>query len=156
MSCPFHLLIVCSGLAFVSGLGFGGAYSELLLDTGPGYFAVQAEAIDGDTVRLEVVAHIDNTDAPELDGRCAEERSLAVRSRDRLAELLRHGPTRAKVVGEDHFGRILVRVVSNDRPSAEMMISENLAVRSTGRAPWCPGEESSSQPVARMLAKFGH
>ncbi len=81
-----------------------------------------------------------SVDAPELSGaKCAWERSAAQAARDRPAELMSTG-YRIRWSGEtDRYGRDLVDIVLSDGSDvAEMLISEGLARRWTGRRySWC-------------------
>lgn len=83
---------------------------------------------------------IENIDAPEIDGRCAAERSAAVKAKDELARLLTGG--RIKVVRSklDRYGRQLARVVSDEGDVGEHLVERDLARRwDSWRASWCRG-----------------
>jgi endonuclease YncB( thermonuclease family) len=90
--------------------------------------------VDGDTLWLDgEKIRIAEIDTPEINGRCAAERALALRARGRLIELLGDGPVRFKRVGTDKFGRTLATFGS----VSEQMISEGLAHRWPNSRGWC-------------------
>jgi micrococcal nuclease len=93
--------------------------------------------VDGDTVWIarEKIRLLD-IDAPEMEGRCAAERALAVRSRDRLAVLLRSGEVTIARDGVDKYGRTLARLGD----LGEVLVREGLARRWGDRRGWCGGE----------------
>lgn len=139
--------LVLTGMALVCGFGLGVAAGHSVVDP-IGWFPVKrAVVVDGDTLALELVVHLDGTDAPELDAACAVERDLAVRARDRLAVLVdgEHGPLRVHFYGQDWAGRMRAGLTAADRPLAEVMVSEGLAQKSVagGGSPWCPGDTMS-------------
>jgi endonuclease YncB( thermonuclease family) len=99
--------------------------------------------VDGDTVWIErEKIRLIDIDAPEMEGRCAAERALARRSRDRLIVLLRRGPVRIERDGTDKYGRTLARLdhISDARNMVsvgEVLVSEGLARRWGDRRGWC-------------------
>ncbi|RJL15811.1 thermonuclease family protein [Paracoccus siganidrum] len=98
---------------------------------------------DGDSVRLgpgrqgEAV-RIFNIDAPEIEGRCASESDLALRSKMRLAELLRGRRIEILRQGTDRYGRTLAAIRVDGRDVGDILVSEGLARTWAGRRePWC-------------------
>lgn len=97
---------------------------------------------DGDTFWLagEKVRLLD-IDTPELNGRCAAERALALRARDRMLELLNEGPFDLVPEGardRDRNGRLLRKAVRGGRSLGDQLVEEGLARPWTGRRePWC-------------------
>lgn len=90
--------------------------------------------VDGDTVWIAgEKIRIAEIDAPEINGRCPDERALAIRARGRLLELLAAQPVRFERVGIDRYGRTLARFGS----VSEQLISEGLAQRWPRRKGWC-------------------
>lgn len=88
----------------------------------------------GERIRIE------NIDTPELNGKCAAERALAIRSRDRLLELLNSGRIELGRLGrdEDRYGRKLRVVRANGRDVGDQLVREGLARTWSGRRePWC-------------------
>lgn len=76
-------------------------------------------------------------DTPELTGKCASERALAIRSRSRLRELLVEG-FEVHREGKDRFGRTLAIVTVNGRSVGDQLVREGLARTWSGRRePWC-------------------
>jgi endonuclease YncB( thermonuclease family) len=98
-------------------------------------------AVDGDTIHCgEQRVRLIGLDAPELRGRCEEERRLAEAATERLRSLLEGGVT-LEQAGEDRFGRVLA-VVRNQHGQdlADVLIREGLARAYHGRGPregWC-------------------
>lgn len=81
---------------------------------------------------------IENIDAPEIDGRCAAERSVAVEAKNELARLL--AGHRIKVVRSklDRYRRQLARVFSDESDVGERLVEQDLASRwDTWRVSWC-------------------
>lgn len=90
---------------------------------------------DGDTVWWQgEKIRIADIDAPELNGRCAAERRLARRARDRLVVLLNtRREVKITVTGTDRYGRTLARFEG----VGEQLIREGLASRWPQRRNWC-------------------
>lgn len=115
--------------------------------------ATVERVIDGDTVvvrahpwpRLEirVSVRLAAVDAPELRGRCPEEREIAARARDWVRERLPAG-SRVRLVGVregKYAGRVVARLVTEDGLDlARGLLEEGLARPYHGgrRRPWCP------------------
>ena len=95
---------------------------------------------DGDTFRCgSERIRIADIDAPELRGKCPSERALALRARNRLAELLRQPFTLVRSGRDrDRYGRLLRVVVQRGRSVGDVLVREKLARTWTGRRePWC-------------------
>lgn len=116
---------------------------------GPAHAYRTATVIDGDTLtvtsggtttgyRVRVVG----IDAPEIHGKCPDERALAAQAKKRLAELTAGGITFLTDLDTDRYGRLLAQVYTRDgKDVADVLISEGLARRYDGkgaRQPWCP------------------
>jgi endonuclease YncB( thermonuclease family) len=100
-----------------------------------------AVILDGDTVafgseRVRIV----NIEAPGIsEPDCEREEIFALRSRQRLAELIRAGPVTIERLGRDHLGRTLARIILHDgRDVAALLVEEGLAL------PWYEGAEASA------------
>ena len=105
---------------------------------------------DGDTCRFRLPARltaetvelvrIAGLDAPELPGRCPEERAAALAARDFLLARLR-AAERVELLelGRDRFGRLLARVLADGEDMASALIAAGLARPYHGgkRNPWC-------------------
>jgi micrococcal nuclease len=105
----------------------------------PGPATAHPCVTDGDTFRwgTERIRLVD-IDAPELAGRCPEERALALRSRDRLLELLNSGEVTIERRGQDRYGRTLSRVRVNGIDIGQQLVAEGLARAYEGRRrSWC-------------------
>ena len=115
--------------------------SEADLDAQVGAPAPAIRIVDGDTFWLggEKI-RVADIDTPELRGRCAEEKALAVRATDRMEALLNEGPFELHRVGrdEDRYGRKLRVVTRDGRSLGDRLVAEGLARTWTGRRePWC-------------------
>ena len=98
--------------------------------------------IDGDTFILDGVhVRIADIDAPEIGGaKCEHERTLGLRAKARLTELLNEGPFQLQTVDRDvdRYDRKLRVVTRNGNSLGDDLIKEGLARRCGGRKkPWC-------------------
>jgi endonuclease YncB( thermonuclease family) len=83
---------------------------------------------------------VTDIDTPELNGKCAAERALAIRARDRFCQLLNAGPYQLVRSGrdKDRNGRLLRIVTRNSRSLGDQLVQEGLAGTWSGsREPWC-------------------
>jgi endonuclease YncB( thermonuclease family) len=106
---------------------------------------VDAHPWPGVTIRARI--RLLSIDAPELRGRCAREREMAVRARDRLAELAGPPGTRLELRGlkpDKYAGRYNAEVVRTGQAPAfrnlgARLLAEGLARPYDGgrRQPWC-------------------
>lgn len=86
---------------------------------------------EGEKIRLVDI------DTPELNGKCASEKALAIRARNRLLDILQ-APYRIHREGKDRYGRTLAVVTVNVRSVGDMLVSEGLARTWSGRREsWC-------------------
>jgi len=94
---------------------------------------------DGDTWWLSgEKSRLANFDAPDMNGKCAFERQLAIRARDRLAELLAADDIRLQRLGTDRYRRTLVVVTVFGRSLGDIMFQEGLVRRWPPNDPsWC-------------------
>lgn len=90
-----------------------------------------AEILDGDTVAFgsERIRILD-IEAPGISKpECEREEIFALRSRQRLAELIRSGPVTIRRAGRDRLGRTLARLFMSDgREIAAILVAEGLAL----------------------------
>jgi micrococcal nuclease len=107
--------------------------------------------IDGDTVEVRAQIWLDqyvttkvrirSIDAPELQSRCARERSLAEASRDQLLLMLGNGRAYLTDLGHDKFGaRVLATLLTTDgQDIAGLMLNLGHARPYAGgrRHAWC-------------------
>ena len=106
--------------------------------------------IDGDTIQVQAViwlgqsitirVRIDGIDAPELHGRCAEERRLATLAHDYLAERVEHATIKlTHIVYDKYGGRVRATVSDAKGDIGEALLKAGLARPYHGerRAPWC-------------------
>jgi endonuclease YncB( thermonuclease family) len=97
--------------------------------------------IDGDTidVRGERI-RILNIDAPEsFRSRCEAELKLALRTKERLAELLRAGPVELNREGQDRYRRTLATLSVRQGDIGEILVRERLAL------PWQDGRDAKER-----------
>lgn len=115
------------------------------------YLALVLAITDGDTFRARVpvwdgveivtAVRLRGIDTPELKGKCAIEKALALRAKARLGELLAMGRVELREVEPDKFsGRVDATVLVDGLPIAEALINDGLARRYAGgaRQGWCP------------------
>lgn len=97
--------------------------------------------IDGDTidVRGERI-RILNIDAPEsFRSRCEAELKLALRTKERLAALLRSGPVEISREGQDRYRRTLATLSVREGDVGRILVRERLAL------PWQDGREAKER-----------
>ena len=99
-------------------------------------------AVDGDTLHCgEQRIRIVGLDAPELRGRCHEEKRLAEAATERLGVLIANGVTLSPS-GRDRYDRVLAVVKDSEgQDVARVLVREGLARAYHGRgqrADWCP------------------
>lgn len=100
---------------------------------------------DGDSVELicggaASSARVIGLDAPELEARCAAEKTAAEAAKRALAALVRGADlVEITVEGEDKYGRHLIRLLLDGRDAAGLMIAAGHARPYQGgsRAGWC-------------------
>lgn len=112
--------------------------------------------LDGDTFAARVLLDEDITitvrvrladvDTPEINGKCEREIEMALRARDRLAELLPVGSTvdLRDVADDKYLGRIDARVFTSDgRDVSRILINEKLGRPYDGgrRDSWCDQDQ---------------
>lgn len=102
---------------------------------------------DGDTIAMdcgagEVTARLQGLNAPETrDAACDAERQAGKRATDRLRALVKTGRNRIALMGQDKYGRTLIRLWINDEDAAAILVREGLAEPYLGgqRRNWCAG-----------------
>jgi micrococcal nuclease len=167
------ILIVATGaglLAFVATAGLtaprpgdGGVWSAdaaaparyVRRIEGP-YRAEAVRVVDGDTFEarlriwfnqdVTILVRLEGVDAPELRGRCEQERRLALESRDALAAILASGEVFVRDLHADKYnGRAVARAIVTDRAGAfnddvgALLLAGGYARAYAGRAraSWC-------------------
>lgn len=101
--------------------------------------------IDGDTVdyrgeRIRIL----NIDAPEsFRSRCDAELQLALRTKERLAALLRAGPADIQRDGHDRYRRTLARLAVREGDVGRILVREGLAL------PWQEGRDAKEARLQR-------
>jgi len=105
--------------------------------------------IDGDTIdvggeRIRIL----NIDAPEsFRSRCEAELKLALRTKERLAQLLRSGPVQIDREGQDRYRRTLATLRVREGDVGRILVRERLAL------PWQEGSEAKED---RLHVWCGH
>ena len=112
--------------------------------------ATVERVIDGDTIQvradiwlgqsLSIRVRIEGVDAPELEGRCPEERERALAARDFLVRRLGNGTVKlTRVVYDKYGGRVRAHLADARGDIAEALLAANLARPYFGgrREPWC-------------------
>ncbi len=141
---------------------FGLVVSVVVLAAAPaGAFPAHViRVIDGDTfwawiepmpdLRVKRAVRIAGIDAPELNGKCAAERELAIRARDRLRELLNGAVTVEDTRPGKYAQRLIARVLVDGRDVAPRLLAEGLArvMSNARRVAWClAGRRSDARPA---------
>lgn len=107
--------------------------------------------VDGDTVRLgDERIRIIGLDAPELHGHCRAEKRLAIRARDRMAQLIAGDHVEViRSLRKDKYRRTLAIIRVNGVDVARVMIIEGLARPYHGerRQSWCDGPLPQRRPL---------
>ncbi|MEM1372038.1 MAG: thermonuclease family protein [Pseudomonadota bacterium] len=95
--------------------------------------------VDGDTFWLNGTKYrIAGLDTPEVNAPCTRGRITSARATERLQQLMSNATLQLAVTGVDRYGRALVAVWSNNALVTDVMISDGVAVRWTGRRhKWC-------------------
>ena len=115
------------------------------------FLAVLISVTDGDTfkARIEIwpsvevitAVRIADIDTPELKGKCAAEKALALKAKARLTELLTGKEILVSEIKVDKYaGRIDAYVAADREDIGGILIEEGLARQYTGgpRGSWCP------------------
>lgn len=112
--------------------------------------ATVLSVVDGDTIKVEVEpwpgivsrvsVRLRGADAPELRGKCREEKAIARRAKKRVQELVEDAPVILRDIGQDKYaGRVDAVVEIGGQDLATMLIAEGLARPYGGgkRGGWC-------------------
>ena len=108
------------------------------------------KVIDGDTFRVDINElpniigkniriRILGIDAPEINGKCAFEKELAIKARDFVQILLDNADSVIlKNLDRGNFFRLLAEVIVDGKNLGELLIAKDLAVRYQGKkSSWC-------------------
>ena len=114
------------------------------------FLALLISVTDGDTfkaripvwdgVEIVTAVRISGIDTPELKGKCASEKALALKAKARLAELLVGNITISEIKPDKFAGRVDAVVAANGQDVAGILVADGLARQYTGgaRGSWCP------------------
>jgi len=97
--------------------------------------------VDGDTLWYQgTKIRLLGIDAPEIEGRCANERRMARVATLELTRFLTTGLTRIAYDGQDRHGRRLARLWAREGEVGPAMVAAGLAepFGRRGPSPWCP------------------
>lgn len=143
-----HWIVILTGvlILILSAIAIANAKEKPIL--GP-VITMVTRVYDGDTFFIEAhpwpkfyvktSVRIRGMDAPEIRGKCQNEKNMAKKSRDVLEEMLQDGAILFDI-GEDKYGRTLARVEdARGRNVAAFLIEEGLARKYDGgkREGWC-------------------
>ena len=96
--------------------------------------------LDGD-IEISVRVRIRNVDTPEIHGDCEYERNMAVRAKNRLAEILPSGSVveLTNIRDDKYLGRIDANVIVDGDDVGARLIREGLGRKYNGgrREKWC-------------------
>ena len=108
------------------------------------------KVIDGDTFRVDINELPDiigkniririlGIDTPEINGKCAFEKELAIKARDFVQILLDNADSVIlKNLDRGNFFRLLAEVIVDGKNLGELLIAKDLAVRYQGKkSTWC-------------------
>lgn len=114
------------------------------------FLATVLAVIDGDTFRAQIpvwegltvttLVRLDGIDAPEIRGKCKEEKDKAAQAKEALTKFLRGEVITLHSVQPDKYsGRVVADVRVNFQSVATQMIDRGLARKYTGgeRQGWC-------------------
>jgi micrococcal nuclease len=170
--CGFFRLGRVTGFAAILALGCLGmvqgkaeSYSDDKRIVGP-IPAQVLNVIDGDTVLVRARIWLDQdiktkirlagVDAPEISGKCAYERNLAIKARNLVRRLLSGGKA---VLSDIRYGKYAGRVVAriqdqNGRDVTQSLVDAGLGRIYDGgaRASWCDGKEAGESATASGAA----
>lgn len=139
----------CAVIAFLAiacmvALGMGRSFAQTT------YQASQYRVIDGDSVQMTMTVYpgievsdnfrIEGIDAPELRGKCEEEKGLANTAKAALSGLLADADILlVTVFGKDKYGRPLALLHADDTEVGAWMIEQGYARPYDGKArgTWC-------------------
>jgi len=96
--------------------------------------------VDGDTLWYEEIKiRLLDIDAPEVEGRCGNERRLAQSAKLELTRLLNTGLVRIAFDGQDQYGRHLAQIWVREGEIGTAMLAAGLAepFGQRGPSPWC-------------------
>lgn len=156
--CSWVEVAAIAVIAVGAGFGLGLVTGDVFLPHDTGWFPVlSGRALDGDSIIVEILVHLDDVNAPELDGICEGEQALAEQAKARVNALLAGEPRRIHLYESDEQGRVRAGIVAGDRNVASVLTTEKLAVRmvrENGRnRPWCRDQaESAPGPRPAVLA----
>jgi endonuclease YncB( thermonuclease family) len=114
------------------------------------FLAMLISVTDGDTFKARVpvwdgveivtAVRLKGIDTPELKGKCAAEKALALKAKARLAELLTGSIVISDITPDKFAGRVDAIVVANGQEVAGILVADGLARQYTGgaRGSWCP------------------
>lgn len=144
MRFPAVILVLLSGLppAHAAERLAGPVEAEVLRVVDGDTLVARARIWLGQTVETHV--RLAGVDAPELRGKCAEEKARALAAREALARLVGDGPVMLADIESDKYGgRVLARVATGAHGDIAAALVAGGYVRAYGggaRSGWCRAE----------------
>ena len=101
--------------------------------------------VDGDTFWFNgEKIRIESIDAPEVRGQCRQEKKLAERATQRLAEILSRQAFTVQRSGLDRYGRTLASIEGSSGEAGAILVREGLARPWSGRKEvWCNSDAAA-------------
>ena len=81
---------------------------------------------------------LNGIDTPEIKGSTDEEKQMAIKARDRLADLILHKEVQLKNISYEKYGRILADIHLNSENINEILLKERYAVPYQGKTKTLP------------------
>ena len=81
---------------------------------------------------------LNGIDTPEIKGSTDEEKQMAIKARDRLADLILHKEVQLKNISYEKYGRILADIYLNSEYINEILLKERYAVPYQGKTKILP------------------
>jgi len=81
---------------------------------------------------------LNGIDTPEIKGSTDEEKQMAIKARDRLADLILHKEVQLKNISYEKYGRILADIHLNSEYINEILLKERYAVPYQGKTKTLP------------------
>jgi endonuclease YncB( thermonuclease family) len=133
----FKKALVLAAIVLGILVGLSGAYivkAETV--DGRGIVIIDGDTIDVRGERIRIL----NIDAPEsFRSRCEAELKLALRTEERLGQLLRSGPVEVGREGQDRYRRSLAMLSVREGDVGRILVRERLAL------PWKDGREDKER-----------
>ena len=140
------MMRIVAGICFSCFLMFSAAAVPATVDYVLDGDTFAARVLLDEDITITVRVRLADVDTPEINGKCEREIEMALRARDRLAELLPVGTMvdLRDVTDDKYLGRIDARVFTSDgRDVSRILINEKLGRPYDGgrRDSWCDQDQ---------------